>query len=100
MPSLIKMYITQCLIGFGLATVFVAGLLYMNVANLWHLVVNTDGGFLALAMLWVANGLVFAGVQFGIAVMRMQERDSDGPRGGGKLIPIRVEETSRPKRRL
>ena len=33
-------------------------------------------------ILWVANGIVFAGVQFGIAVMRMQYDDDDEPRGG------------------
>lgn len=82
MPKLIRLYITQVAIGFGIAAAFVAMLLWFNVANLWHLVTHTEQGFLAVVILWVANGIVFAGVQFGIAVMRMQDKDDDAPRGG------------------
>jgi len=81
MPKLIRLYITQVAIGFGIAAAFVAMLLWFNVANLWHLVTHTEQGLLAVLILWVANGIVFAGVQFGIAVMRMQD-DDDEPRGG------------------
>lgn len=82
MPKLIRLYITQVAIGFGIAAAFVALLLWFNVANLWHLVTHTEQGLLAVVILWVANGIVFAGVQFGIAVMRMQDDDDDEPRGG------------------
>ncbi|WP_102222984.1 hypothetical protein [Acidimangrovimonas sediminis] len=81
MPKLVHMYIRNVLIGWLVAAVFVAVLVGFNVANLGHLVLETRGGYLAGLMLWMANGVVFAGVQFAIAVMRMAE-DDEGPRGG------------------
>ncbi|MGR3505239.1 MAG: hypothetical protein ACU0B7_05155 [Paracoccaceae bacterium] len=93
MPKLIRLYIIQAAIGFGLAAVFVAMLLWFNIANLWHLVTHSDMGFLAVLILWVSNGVVFGGVQFAIAVMRMKDDDDDEPRGG-RRAPIRVD-TSR-----
>ena len=82
MPKLVRLYITQVAIGFGIAAAFVAMLLWFNVANLWHLVTHSDKGLLAVVVLWFANGIVFAGVQFAIAVMRMKDDDDDEPRGG------------------
>ncbi len=84
MPRLIRLYITQVLIGFGLSAVFVAALLWFNVANLWHLISGSDIGFVAVAMLFMFNGIVFASVQFGISIMRLGEED--GP-SGGKRAP-------------
>ncbi|MGI3212245.1 hypothetical protein ACROSR_14150 [Roseovarius tibetensis] len=101
MPKLIRLYITQVAIGFGIAGAFVAMLLWFNVANLWHLVTHTEQGLLAVAILWFANGIVFAGVQFGIAVMRMQSDDDETPRGGHRqqvmqrdylAIPVRADD--------
>ncbi len=93
MPKLIKLYITQVIIGFGLSAAFVALLLWFNVANLWHLVSHTDGGVLAVVILWVFNGIVFAGVQFSIAIMRLA-RDADDHGGGGRrnAIPVALAE--------
>ena len=81
MPKLIRLYITHCAIGFAIAAAFVAMLLYFNVANLWHLVSTSPSGLLAVVILWVSNGVVFAGVQFAIAVMRLKDDDTP-PRGG------------------
>ncbi|SMH54519.1 hypothetical protein [Maritimibacter sp. HL-12] len=94
MPKLIRLYIKNVIIGFGLSAVFVFALLYTNVANLWHLVSTSDIGWIAAVMLWVFNGIVFAGVQFAIVVMRMG--DDDEPKGGKRVpvatdIPARVE---------
>ncbi|WP_299848423.1 hypothetical protein [uncultured Roseovarius sp.] len=100
MPKLIRLYIINVAIGFALAAVFVAMLLWFNVGNLWHLVSHTEQGWLAVLILWIANGIVFAGVQFAIAVMRMKDDDDDEPRGGRRNrvmrpepvpIPVRVE---------
>jgi len=105
MPKLIRLYITQAAIGFGLAAVFVGMLLWFNIANLWHLVSTSDKGWLAVLILWVSNGIIFAGVQFGIAVMRMKDDDDDDDRGGGMrrramrrepaTIPVRAESGGR-----
>jgi hypothetical protein len=101
MPKLIRLYITNVAIGFGVAAAFVAMLLYFNVANLWHLVTHSDKGMLAVLILWISNGIIFAGVQFGIAVMRLKDDDDDDHHGGLRqhvmkrdyaTIPVRVDE--------
>lgn len=80
MPELVRLYIRHCAIGFLLALVFVGLLFVVNVGNLWYLVTHSDVGFLAAFLLVMFNGIVFSGVQFGIAIMRMG-RDED-PKGG------------------
>ncbi len=80
LPRLVRLYIWQCLIGFGLSGIFTALLLYFDVVGLRGLVMGTQGGFMALFLLFFFNGLVFAGVQFAITIMRMA--DDDGPGGG------------------
>ncbi|MFM2355556.1 MAG: hypothetical protein RLZZ528_1292 [Pseudomonadota bacterium] len=90
MPVLVRMYIRHVLIGFVLSVIFTGLLFWLNVGNLWHLVNATSGGYVAVAMLLVFNTIVFGGVQFGIAVMRMG--DSDDPPGGGRrdAVPVAV----------
>jgi hypothetical protein len=102
MPKLIRLYILQVLSGFGLSALFVGALLWLDVANLWSLISGSDVGIVAVVMLWVFNGIVFAGVQFSISIMRLA--DDDDTTGGKRqlahpLVPARVtvaEET--PKR--
>ncbi|MDA5556243.1 hypothetical protein [Shimia sp. MMG029] len=91
MPKLISLYIRQVAIGFALSAVFVGMLMYFNVANLWHLVSSSSEGILAVVVMWVLNGIVFAGVQFGIAIMRL--KDDDQPRGGKRqMMPVMLAE--------
>ena len=94
MPELVRLYIKNVIMGFGLSIVFVGALLYLNVGNLWHLISTSSVGWIALVMLVFFNGVVFAGVQFAITVMRMESQD-DEPRGGRRApvatnIPARV----------
>ena len=94
MPKLIRLYIISALTGFALALAFVAALLALDVANLRHLVLETQTGWLGGLLLVAFNGIVFSGVQFGIAIMRMAEPGDDAPRGGlhqPALIPVRVD---------
>ena len=95
MPDLVKMYIRHCAIGFGISAAFVASLLYLNVANLWYLVTHTDAGLLAVFLLWLFNGIVFAGVQFGIAIMLLKPDDDPQDRPPSRLEPVRVEAEAR-----
>ncbi|MGB8623876.1 MAG: hypothetical protein WCD16_13760 [Paracoccaceae bacterium] len=105
MPELVRLYIRHTIFGFVLAGVFVAMLLSFNVANLWHLVSGSSSGILAGFLLFMFNGIVFSGVQFGIAIMRMADHGTDG---GGKpqrepvlnhaLIPIPVENDRKDRR--
>ena len=90
MPKLVRIYIVNCAIGFAISAAFVLGLIALDVAHLRHLLIGSPKGWLAGAMMVMFNGLVFAGVQFAIAVMRMADPE-DGPRGGRKQpMPIRM----------
>ena len=96
MPELVKLYIRNVIIGFGIAAVFVGMLFWFNIMNLWTLVSGSDVALLAILILWFMNGIVFAGVQFGWAVMSLAEKD-DTPRGGTPVaefltVPVRVDE--------
>lgn len=95
MPALVRLYIRQTLIGFAVSAVFVSLLFWFNVANLWHLVTAAPGGWLAGFLLFMFNGIVFSGVQFGISIMRMAEADDDDP-FGGKRIADRLTPAERP----
>lgn len=86
MPKLIALYLRQTAYGFGLSAIFVAALLYANVANLWHLISTSPMGWIAVAMLFMFHGVVFGGVQFAIAVMRMEKADDD--KTGGRRAPV------------
>jgi hypothetical protein len=95
MPKLIRLYISSVAIGFAIALAFAVGLVWLDVANLRHLILQSDSGPLAFFLLVFFNGIVFGGVQFAIAVMRLADDDS-GPRGGRRvpvatMIPIRVD---------
>lgn len=100
-PRLVRLYIRQCLIGFALAVVFVGLLLGFDVARLRSLILATDGGWIALFLLVAFNGLVFAGVQFAITIMRMGEprrrggggrrADTQPARSCARLAPVRLE---------
>ena len=100
MPALIKLYIRNVLLGFAIAAAFVGMLLWFDVMNLWSLVSNSEVGLIAVFILWFMNGIVFAGVQFGFAIMSMAE-DQNGPRGGTpiahELKPVRIRAEAAPQ---
>ncbi|WEF25741.1 hypothetical protein [Paracoccus sp. S3-43] len=73
MPIMVRVYIRSVLIGAALACCFVAALLALDVAHLRHLVLNSNVGWLAVAMLVAFNTIVFSGVQFAIRVMGQAE---------------------------
>jgi len=83
MPRLVRLYLVNIAAGFVLSAVFVGLILWFNVANLWHLVSTSPIGWVAVAMLFVFNALVFAGVQFAIMVMRIAAPE-DGPTRGNR----------------
>lgn len=94
LPRLVRLYIRQVLIGFGLSGVFVGLLLGLDVAHLRTLMLATDGGAIAAFMLFFFNGLVFAGVQFAMTIMRMAEPEDKGPRGG-RRAPVATGQLAR-----
>lgn len=82
LPRLIRFYIFHCLIGFGAAGVFTGLVLWLNVANIGHLVTHVAGGWLAAFVFFLLNGIVFAGVQSGIAFWSLGVDDATEPPGG------------------
>lgn len=86
MPKLVRLYINSVALGFAVAALFVALLMAGDVAGLRGLIFASDAGLLALALLMFFNGIVFAGVQFGIAVMRLAEPEDPCPPGA---LPFR-----------
>ena len=88
MPKLIALYIRSIAIGFGLSAAFLALMLWQDVAGLRHLIFGSDMGLVAAAMVFMLQGIIFAGVQFGIAIMMLA--DPDAPPMGGlrdRLMP-------------
>ncbi len=81
MPALVRLYIRHAFYGFCLSAVFVALLLWQDVGNLGHLIAGSDRGWIAVGMLFIGNGVVFAGVQFAWVIMGMADAD-DTPGGG------------------
>lgn len=98
MPALVRLYVTQVLLGFGIAAVFAAALVFFDIGGLRHLA-TTESGPLAIFLLWFFNGIVFAGVQFAIAVMNLKEDDRPG-RGRRQPItrPVPVPARAKPAR--
>lgn len=86
MPKLIRLYIVNVAIGVALAVVFTALLIGFDVANLRHLVFADPMGWVAVFMLVMFHSVLFAGVQFAIAVMRLAQDDDAG--GGGRRIRV------------
>lgn len=94
LPRLVRLYLRQVGIGFGLSAVFVGTLLYLDLAGLRSLMMSTQGGFIAGFLLFFFNGLVFAGVQFGITIMRMGAPET--PPSGGKRARVNGLDLSQP----
>ncbi len=105
LPELVRLYLRNIALGFLLALVFTGLLLGLDVAHLRHLTFGISGGWLAVVMLVLFNTIVFAGVQFAIAVMRMAE-PGDSPRRGNRApiarrkpatVPVPAQPQFRPR---
>lgn len=85
MPRLLRLYITSVAVGFALAICFTLLLIALDVAHLRHLITHSSGGAIAVAMLVVFHTILFSGVQFGYAVMRLAAKGA-GPTGGKRQM--------------
>jgi hypothetical protein len=99
MPELVHLYIRSVALGFVLSLAFTAGLIWWDVAGIGHLILGSDIGLVAAAMMVVFNGIVFSAVQFGYRIMAMAEDDA-GPKGGRGapepvLVPVTVAQKPR-----
>ena len=90
MPELVRLYIRSVAVGFGVSAVFTGALVWWDVAGIGHLILGSDIGWLAAALMVVFNGIVFSAVQFALRIMGMAEED-EGPKGGhGAREPVLV----------
>ena len=90
MPELVRLYIRSVAVGFGVSAVFTGALVWWDVAGIGHLILGSDIGWLAAALMVVFNGIVFSAVQFAVRIMGMAEED-EGPKGGhGASEPVLV----------
>jgi TRAP-type C4-dicarboxylate transport system permease small subunit len=94
MPELVRLYIRSVAAGFAVSAIFTAGLVWWDVAGVGHLILGSDIGWIAAAMMVFFNGIVFSAVQFAFRIMSMAE-DDQGPTGGHGarepvLVPVRV----------
>jgi len=72
---LIRIFINGTAIGLGLSAVFVTLLWLGNVSGLRDMVLHSGDGLLALILIWVPTGLLFAAVQIGYAVHNLGPGD-------------------------
>ncbi len=100
MPRVVRLYIKSALTGFAVAGAFVALVLWLNVANLGHLVATSDVAVMAVVVFWVLNGIVFSGVQFAWAITAVAAQDdADDTTGGGPRQPVPVLVAARQRKR-
>ena len=98
-PNLMQLYLRHCAIGFALSAVFVALILWRDVAGLGSLIAGSDVGVLAVFLLWFFHGTVFGSVQFAIMIMlQSDDSDDDDDDHRGMLIPIHVSANSQSRR--
>ena len=88
MPALVRLYIQSVALGFLVSAAFTAGLLWLDVAGIGHLILASDIGWIAAAMLVIFNGIVFSAVQFAFRVMAMAEPGDDTTGGRGAREPV------------
>lgn len=87
MPRLVRLYLISIAYGLCLGICFTALVLWADVAGLRHLLLGSPSGWIAVGMLCAFHGFLFSGVQFGIAVMRLTEKQGGGK--GGSLQNLR-----------
>jgi hypothetical protein len=98
-PDLMALYLRHCAMGFVLSAVFVAMLLWRDVAGLGTLIAGSDVGVLAVFLLWFFHGTVFGGVQFALMIMlQSDDHNDDDDHHRGRMIPVRVTQSAAGRR--
>lgn len=73
--SLPRLFLNATAIGLGLSALLVVALWMFNVNGFHDTLSHSRDALLALVVIWISNGLLFAAVQVGYAVHRMGDRD-------------------------
>ncbi|MEL6169306.1 MAG: hypothetical protein AAFR35_11480 [Pseudomonadota bacterium] len=94
MPAIFRFYVRHSIVGFAVAALFVAAIYATDMFGLWSMVRKSPDAVLVTLIFWVLNGLVFAGVQTGVAVFLMAEHDAPpngpGPGTRAEAMPLAV----------
>ncbi len=101
MSVLLRFLLLHAVIGFGVAALLVAAILFADPGGLGTLL-RREGVF-PVALLWFFLGLTYGSVQMGAAVMLLPHepkggrghRAPDAPAGGWRLVPARAGARSR-----
>lgn len=90
MPFLVRFLLLHAAVGFGIATLAMAALLWTDFGGIATLLTRADGYPLPALLLWFFLGLTFGSVQMGAAFMLKTGRrgDDDDGRGGGRRMPV------------
>ncbi|MEO0667354.1 MAG: hypothetical protein AAFZ99_05520 [Pseudomonadota bacterium] len=73
--ALLRLFLNATAIGFGLSALLVTALWVFNVNGFHDTLSHSRDALLALVLIWVSNGLLFAAVQVGYAVHRIGDAD-------------------------
>ena len=96
LPPAVRFYLTHVGVGYGLATLFVAALLWADPGGLGQLLRGAPGHPGPLLLLWFFCGLTMGGVQTAVAALLLEDRpkrDDDDDHGGTRapaLVPVPV----------
>ncbi len=100
MAEMKALIVRNCVAGFALAFAAMAAILIFDIAHLRELLLGSDAGLMAGALLTFFLGLTFSAAQIGIAVMGLGEEKPGGRDDGirdwafgqaPELVPVRVE---------
>lgn len=72
MPEIVRLFVRNGLIGFGVAALFVGLLIVLDVNGLRESLAGEERLGLALFVLWLGNATLFAALQIAWAVMAMR----------------------------
>lgn len=86
LPVAVRFMLLHGLVGFGIAAIFVAAILWADPGGVGSLILR-HGGAPVILLLWFFTGLTFGSVQIGAAVMIHQGAAPPSGRGGGMRLP-------------
>jgi len=70
-----KMFLNAAAIGLGISALLIAILWLFNVNGFFDAIGHSKDALLALVMIWLSNGMLFAAVQVSYAVVRAGNDD-------------------------
>ncbi|WP_299689609.1 hypothetical protein [uncultured Tateyamaria sp.] len=73
--SLPRLFLNATAIGLTLSAALITALWHFNINGFYDTLAPSGDALLALVLIWVSNGLLFAAVQVGYAVHRIGDAD-------------------------